>query len=250
MSPPGPLPSAISIPTPITVSLQPEPVSFLKRAGSYFTKVLYVLLAVLLIPWLLARVSDVGADRKEELRRRTDLGSRLNGDLTDTVVHARLFAANVLPAQGESVTQPPEDLDRSYGALLSSWLAKSSEYGSEIATSFGDSPCDGGSSTPKYRVQCNWLDLFASVTDYLRLSSGIERFDRGSAALKLKDFLSGNAGTDNLDFSKLADRSDSEYFTIVTIVGDALLSARDAYAKDLRSVKMNGFQLSIIGGLL
>jgi hypothetical protein len=222
-------------------------------------KVAAGILTVAVVPLMLSRIAQVSGDRQKEADARGKLLTTFDQAVTGTVTESRLFAVGLLVASaqvgpGASDTSP--ESATAYATTLNNWLDVSSELGDEVNSYFGDAPCPDPppplSATGRAdRVRCDWIYLFSAVTDFLRLSAHVERFDTATANAARERLQTTLAALDPsstmIDWTAMATSgSASDWVATVGDVSDSLLRARDQYAKDVRGSRANGYALRYV----
>jgi hypothetical protein len=212
----------------------------------WLTRVGAAALSVIVIPLLLARVARVSEDRKQEFDLKVKLVDDLTGSFTTTVIQADFFASRLVPAAASAA--PPAGTT-TYTAALSDWLIASSKLGSQINDYYlsvdecPSSLAEIFGSQREERVQCEWLPLFTAVTDYLRLSSNVETFDRAEAAGRIRSLVTQAlpASSTDVQWDALGQTGTPDFYTAFRAVENLMLSVRDDYVNEVRHSHIKGF---------
>lgn len=190
-------------------------------------------LTSLVLPGLLRRAGRVVQDRQKERELKVTVSEGIVEPLTTAVTRAQLFASGLLSAAGSNSAGTPR-----YGDVLEEWLTASSKAGAQL-----DTYLERRDATNE-RIRQNWLPLFSSVTDYVRLSTDLESFDRPAAVDRIRESLDGYypGETLGIDWNALQDQRRADaYYRSFRQLGDRLLAARDSLLSDLRSARLAGF---------
>ena len=217
-----------------------------KKILKWLTRVGAAALSVIVIPLLLARVARVSEDRKQELDLKVSLVDDLTGSFTTTVIQADFFASHLVPATPSGT--PPSGTT-TYTEALSQWLIASSKLGSQINDYYlsvdacPSSLAEIFGSPREERVQCEWLPLFTAVTDYLRLSSNVETFDRSEAAGRIQSLITEAMPSASADvqWDALTQTGTPDFYVAYRSVENLMLSVRDDYVNQIRHSHINGF---------
>lgn len=217
-----------------------------KRVVRWLTRVGAAALSVIVIPLLLARVARVSEDRKQEFDTKVKLVDDLTGSFTTTVIQADFFASHLVPA---SAPVAPPAGSTTYTEALSQWLIASSKLGSQINDYYlSVDACPAAlaeifGAEREERVQCEWLPLFTAVTDYLRLSSTVEPFDRAEASGRIRALLTQAVPASPLDvqWEALSQPGTPDFYAAFRSVENLMLSVRDQYVNDIRHSHIKGF---------
>lgn len=192
----------------------------------------------LVLPWVLDKTGRVVQDRQKERELKVSMSDGIVHALTSAITRAELFASGLIQPTGlESV------MTTRYGAALEDWLAASSKAGAQLDTYV---ETDDGTNQ---RVRQQWLPLFSSVTDYVRLSSDLEQFDRVSAVERIRESLQAyyHDHTQDINWAVLGGpRDGTAYYEVFRELGDRLLAARDSLLNDLRSARLAGFSRHLV----
>lgn len=186
----------------------------------------------LLLPAILAKAGRVVQDRQRERELKATLSEGIVQPVTTAVTRAGLFAAGLSPGASGAAASPM------YGAVLEEWLAAGSKAGAQIATYVE------ARNAINHRLRDEWKPLFDAVTDYLRVSSGVEQLDRAEAIRRIKANLEAYYpdAANQVNWTViLGPKTANAYYGKLRDLGDQLLAARDAMLLDLRSARLAGF---------
>ncbi len=215
---------------------------------SKFKRVVIPILSVVLIPFitlLFDRYNRLSQDRKEELDLQARLIDELTSSFTTAVIQADFFAAKLVPVVRESPAAASPD---AYSDALARWLTNSSKVGSQLTTYYrAVSRCPSSSADIyrgpiRHRAQCGWLPLFAATTDYLRLRTNVETFDRSAAVHRIRDVIDHVEPEHGpVDWQALTNAGGEGFYPVFRHIQNLLLTARDQYLDDIRRSDAKGF---------
>jgi hypothetical protein len=199
------------------------------------TTVAVAVFSGLFLPAVVNKTGRVVQDRQRERELKATMSEGIVQPLTAAVTRAGLFAAGLMSTGGPG--------SPSYPAVLEEWLAASSKAGAQVVTYV-----EGG-GTINARLRAEWKPLFEAVTDYLRLSSAVERVEPSAAVQRIRNQLQTYypAQARRLNWPAIeGPRTSDGWYDAFHELGYHLLAARDELLADVRSARLAGFTRHIL----